>query len=161
MAPSGNRPDRVPSALAVGQTIGEWRLAIQSKLQSQYTLTKATADKSEIVTAGTVVVLKKDDLRLLKVGDRTVPGNSYTNGLDQAELPGRWTTPNMFARTYMAGEKLWLTKILFESGGDGVDLEFLSDPADDNVRYWGTLKFSFPKTSPPTPEQFVALVSQV
>jgi hypothetical protein len=41
-----------------------------------------------------------------------------------------------------------------------VDLEFLSDPFGD-VRYWGTLKFPYPKGSPPTPDDFAKTVAQV
>ena len=39
----------------------DWRSTLQDTLESQYSLTKATADKSSIVTAGAILVLKKDD----------------------------------------------------------------------------------------------------
>jgi hypothetical protein len=65
------------------------------------------------------------------------------------------------ARSFVAGEKLWLTRFLFEPKNDGIVLEFLSDPFDD-ARYWGTLKFSFTKGAPPpTPAEFAKTVSQV
>jgi hypothetical protein len=148
----------VSCACALGQA-PDWRSAIQAKLLSQYTLTKATADRSTIITAGTVIVLKKDDLRLLSLDHRYALGNTYANGVIKQSFLTK-TTPDGAARTFVAGEKLWLTRILFEAKGDGVQLEFLSDPFDD-ARYWGTLKFPFAKGSPPNPDEFANTVAQV
>lgn len=144
---------------AWGQQAQDWRLPVLKRLTSEYTLTKASADRSTIVTAGSVVVLKKDNLKLLTTEHRVVPGNTYTDGAIKPSFLAR-TTPGPAARTFVAGEKLWLTKVLFEPKGDGVVLEFVSDPFDD-VRYWGTLKFPFPKDSRPTPDDFAKTVAQV
>ena len=52
-----------------GQQAGEdWRLSIQKMILSQCRLTKATADKSAIVRAGSVVVLKKKNVGLRTSG---------------------------------------------------------------------------------------------
>jgi len=138
------------------------RLAIQWRLQSQFKITKATADKSTIVTAGTVVVLRKDDLVLYPTSNRFPLVNTYKGGritqgffgtLDKTDRSG-------ITRTFVAGEKLWLTRVVFEPKGDAVDLEFLSDQFGD-VRYWGRLKFPYPKGSPPTPDDFAKTLTQV
>jgi hypothetical protein len=43
--------------------------ALQQKLESQYALTKTTADRNDIVAAGSVLVLQKDNLLMNKVSD--------------------------------------------------------------------------------------------
>ena len=145
---------------AWGQESQDWKLAVLKRLASEGTrTTKASADRSIIVSAGSVFVLKKDDLRLLTTADRVVPGNTYTGGAIKPSFLAR-TTPAPAARTFVTGEKLWLTRVLFEAKGDGLVLEFLSDPFDD-VRYWGTLKFPFPKDSPPTPDDLAKTIAQV
>ena len=145
---------------AWGQQAQDWKLAVLKRLASEGTLTKASADRSTIVSAGSVVVLKKDDLRLLTTAGSSCAGKYLCRrGAIKPSFLAR-TTPAPSARTFVAGEKLWLTKVLFEAKGDGVVLEFLSDPFDD-VRYWGTLKFSFPKDSPPTPDDLAKTIAQV
>jgi hypothetical protein len=140
----------------------DWRRAIQLRLLSQFRLTKATADKSAIVTAGTVIVLKKDDLVLYSTDRRYPPGNTYKEGRITQGFLGALdrTSQEGTTRTFVAGEKLWFTRIAFEAKGNGVELEFLSDPFND-VRYWGTIKFAFPKGSPPDPDDFARAVAQV
>jgi hypothetical protein len=138
------------------------RLAIQWRLQSQFKLTKATADKSTIVSAGTVVVLRKDSLVLYPTDRRYPLANTYKDGRITQGFFGTLDKTNRqgITRTFVAGEKLWFTKVAFEPKGDGVELEFLSDPFGD-VRYWGTLKFPYPKGSLPTPDDFAKTVAQV
>jgi hypothetical protein len=138
------------------------RLAIQWMVQSKFKLTKATADKSAIVAAGTVIVLRKDDLVFYPTDRRYPLANTYKDGRITQGFFGTLDKVNRegITRTFVAGEKVWLTKVAFEPRGDGVDLEFLSDPFGD-VRYWGTLKFPYPKGSPPTPDDFAKTVAQV
>jgi hypothetical protein len=152
------------ASIGLAQPAGEdWRISILKKIQSQVKLTKATADRTSIVSAGSVVVLRKDNLTLYSIANRFPPANSYTNGNIKASFFAASLTRanDGSARTFVSGEKLWLTKILFEPKNDGVVLEFLSDPFGD-ARYWGTLKFGFPKnTAPPDADEFVKLVGQV
>jgi hypothetical protein len=140
----------------------DWRQAVLTKLQSRYKLTKVTADKTTIVTAGSVVVLKKDNLGLFSTESRNTSfGNSYVNGSIKGPFLFSVDVRNGTGRQFVAGEKLWLTKILFEPKNDGIVLEFLSDPFND-VRYSGTLKFPFAKGAPqPSPDNVAALVDQV
>ena len=139
----------------------DWKLSILRTFVSLCKLTKATADKSAIVTAGSVIVLHKDNLVLYSTATRFPPSDSYVNGTIKPGFMSAAYLRNETARAFVAGEKLWVTRILFEPKNDGVVLEFLSDPFDD-ARYWGTLKFSFAKGSPPPgPEEFLKTVAQV
>jgi hypothetical protein len=54
-------------------------------------------------------------------------------------------------RAFATGEKFWVTNV--DVNDDGVVFRFLSDPVDD-VRYFGELKFPFPKKgqTPPADE---------
>jgi hypothetical protein len=138
----------------------DWRSAMLEKLKSQFTLTRATADKSSIVTAGSVLVLKKDGLVMATTELRNPPGSSYENGRIKAGFRASMVTAsrNGSGRVFVAGEKFWLTKV--EIKEDGVSLEFLSDPFDD-VRYEGSLKFPWAKNAPPNPDTLLSTVSQV
>jgi hypothetical protein len=140
----------------------DWRRAIEWRLLSQFKPTKATADKDTILAAGTVIVLRKDDLVLYPTDRRFGPANTYKDAKITQGFFGTLdkTSRSGFTRTFVAGEKLWFTRVVFEAKGDDVNIEFLSDPFGD-VRYWGTLKFPYPKGSPPTPDDFAKTVAQV
>ena len=126
--------------------------AIQQQLLSLYNLTKATADGTDVVTAGAVVVLQKDNLLMCRVNLPIPTPNVYKNGaIDQEGLLGalgRMGTgpqpgggpPN--TRKFVTGEKFFVTKI--EVQKDGVAFQVLSDPFQD-MRYHAVLKFPFAK----------------
>ncbi len=160
---------------------------IQKQLLQFYTPAKATADGTDLVTAGSVLVLQKDNL-LMDAVDQQIPSmNTYnkdkgaiTNGAValkglkafsslMSHLPGAdqlasasgsaATTAGADAtRTFVAGEKFFVTKI--DTRPDSVVFAFISDPIKD-VRYHATLKFPFPKGAVPTPDDVAALVSEV
>lgn len=138
----------------------DWRSVIQDSLESQYPLTKASADKSTIVTAGAVLVLKKDDLVMFTTSSLTPPTNTYKDGRITQGLFGKLgkAANDGTARTFVRGEKFWLTKI--EIKDDGVVFQFLSDPFDD-ARYAAALRFPFAKGSPPSADQIAKTVAQV
>jgi hypothetical protein len=143
---------------------------LQQKLESEYTLTKATADRSDIVTAGAVLVLEKDNLLMYTATTTSPPTNTYKDGkISQGifgiaacrwcrKIPGTASAPNVDTRTFVAGEKFWVTKI--DMHDDGVVFEFFSDPISD-VRYYGLLKFPFPKDKTPTTDAMVNTISEV
>src|ERR1039458_7550944 len=54
--------------------------AIQQKLYTQFKLTTTTADRSDIVTAGDVVVIHKPGLLMYAVASPLPPSNAYKNG---------------------------------------------------------------------------------
>ena len=142
---------------------------LKQALVAAYPLTKATADNTDIVTAGSVLVLEKDNLQMCKVSLPIPTHNYYKNGelaqggfmsvlnkLGNASLGGGQDATT--TRKFVAGEKFWVTQILVEN--DGVTFQFLSDPLQD-VRYHATLKFPFPKGQTPPQDQILATVAQV
>jgi len=145
------------SIILVGASVmanAQDKAAIQQKLTSQYALTKTTADKSDIVTAGAILVLKKDNLVMVDVTSTNVYQNNYKDGkisqnalgkLSRFHLPGvpgvpAAPTSGVAQRTFVAGEKVWVTKI--EVKDNGVNVELYSD-AINNVRYGAVLNFPF------------------
>ena len=145
--------------------------SIEQKLTSEYTLTKAAADRSDIVTAGSILVLEKDGLLMSATTTGSAALNTYKDGKisqgmwKMAKMPGfgslmshSGTGATVQTRTFVAGEKFWVTKISVHD--DGVVLELISDPISD-VRYYSTLKFPFPKGSLPPVEQIDSSVAEV
>jgi len=151
---------------------------IEKKLTETYALTKTTDDKTDIVTAGSVVVLQKDKLVMVTADSAANQcPNTYKDGkLQQGgackttetlkkiplfghSLPGQDKVPN--TRTFVTGEKFWVTKIdVKDSGKDqGVTLEFFTDAIKD-VRYKGTLTVQF-KKGLPSADDALKLVSEV
>ena len=61
---------------------------IQKKLESEYPLTKANYDKTDIVTAGSVVVLQKDKVLMLTASSTNPCRNTYKRGLGQITQSG-------------------------------------------------------------------------
>ncbi|MGA8024859.1 MAG: hypothetical protein WB990_17945, partial [Candidatus Acidiferrales bacterium] len=147
--------------------------SLQSQLEAQYTLTKPTDDKSDIVTAGAVLILEKDKLIMYPTTNQVVPQNTYKDGKlsegafgvhhkvqsfgsfighplpDQAQV-----TP----RTFVTGEKFWVTRIDIDS--DSVTFTLFSDPYSD-IRYDSTLKFIFPHGQVPAADQVLKTVAEV
>lgn len=142
---------------------------LQKQLESNYPLTKATADNTDIVTAGAVLVLQKDNLQMDKVNMPIPTHNFYKNGalnqgglvgflnkLGNASLGGGADAGN--TRKFVAGEKFWVTRI--EVQNDGIEFSLLSDPFQD-VRYHALLKFPYAKGQTPAADEVMATVAQV
>jgi hypothetical protein len=159
------------SCLALNAQTPNTPASIEQKLESQYTITKAAADKSDVVTAGSVLVLKKDGLLMSATTSGSAAQNTYKDGKisqgvwKMAKMPGfgslmshSGTGATVTTRTFVAGEKFWVTKVNVHE--DGVVLELLSDPFSD-VRYYSTLKFPFPKGVYPSPDQIASSVAEV
>ena len=155
--------------IGLASVAGAQSTDLKQALETAYPLTKATADNTEIVTAGAVLVLQKDNLQMCKVNLPIPTHNYYKNGevtqggfmgvlnkLGNASLGGGADATT--TRKFVAGEKFWVTKIEVEN--DGVTLQFLSDPLQD-VRYHAMLKFPFPKGQTPPTDQVLASVAQV
>ncbi len=131
--------------------------AIEKKLQAEYTTTQATADQTDIVTAGSILVLKKGNVIMAPVSGTNYFQNTYKDGritqnaagklvkgLDRfSHLPGAQAPANAPAtRTFVPGEKMWVTKI--ECKDDGLVFQLFTDAFAD-VRYKADLKFYFDK----------------
>ncbi len=153
------------------------KTAIEKKLEAEYALTKTTADRSDIVTAGSVVVLQKDKLLMIAASSSANPcPNTYKDGKLSpnagcktgevlrrmpfgSHIPGADKAPA--TRMFVSGEKFWVTKIDVKDAGKGfaVVMDFFTDAIDD-VRYKGSLTIPF-KQGEPTPDEALKLVREV
>jgi hypothetical protein len=143
--------------------------AIKQTLVSKYALTTATADKTDIVTAGAVLVLKKTDLLTMAVSSKVPSQNTYKDGkinhtgasfMKHAGLIPRvgGMAPSSPTRTFVNGEKVWVTGI--DVRPNEVVFTLFTDAYSD-VRYSATLSFPFPKGSTPSSDQVAAMVGEV
>jgi len=135
--------------------------AIQQKLNSMFKLTTTTADRTDIVTAGDVVVIHQPGVIMFGVGSAIGPTNVYKQGKIGQGLGTQMmmTGKDTLVRRFVPGEKCWVVQISVER--DGVAFVLYSDPYSDN-RYYGTLKVAFAdkKTVPPV-EEFLKTVAEV
>ncbi len=134
--------------------------AIQKKLVSEYALTQPTADLSDIVTAGAILVLQKSNLMMAPISGTNFYQNTYrdgkitqnaagkmTNALSRfSHLPGASAPSAPATRTYVTGEKMWVTKIEFktDSKEDAVIFDLYTDAVAD-VRYKAALRIPIAK----------------
>ena len=133
---------------------------LQKRLTDQYSLSKIAADRSDLVTAGAVLVLQKDGLVMYSSDTGIPPLNIYRDGRLQLSggnlmrglggimlhSQGAMPTSGIQQRKFVSGEKFWVTAINIQQ--DGVVFNVYSDPFNE-VRYYGLLKFPFPKNSVP------------
>lgn len=139
---------------------------IENKLYAKFTLTQATADKTDIVTPGSIIVLRKSGFIMFGLAAQMPPTYLYKDGRLQSGVgnlfkmtmtkDGSDSAPK---RTFVAGEKFWLTEIKVQQ--DAVILSFLSDVYND-VRYRAQIKFPFPakKVVPPT-DVMLSMIDEV
>ena len=147
--------------------------SVQSQLEAKYQLTKPTDDKSDIVTAGSVVILQKDKIIMYATSNQVLPQNTYKAGHlsegafgvhDNVQKFGSFIghPPPQQAQTqsrhFVTGEKFWVTGIAPQS--DGVVFTLFTDAYND-VRYQCTLKFVYPKGSTPSTDDVLKTVAEV
>jgi hypothetical protein len=159
LVPTG--PPPVPQAAT-----GDQKALLQQKLNSQFQLVKTTADGSDIVKAGSVLVLQKDGLLMCNLDTRIPPTSSYKGGKIsfgfgaalawEMEL-GTTNSNDVPQRKFVAGEKFWVKNIDVQD--DGVIFDFYSDPYQD-VRYHGKLKFPFPKHTMPSADDEMKTIAE-
>jgi len=127
---------------------------IQKQLEATYALTTPTADKTDIVTAGAILTLQKDNFLMTEATKADVNHNVYKDGrinhnsadagrkvggfLARAGVPGASNTPSVATRTFVHGEKMWVTKIEVNNGA--VVMELFTDQIGD-YRYHAFLTF--------------------
>lgn len=169
-------------SVGLSAQVGDPAQLIQDKLNSQIKVTKAAADHSDIVTAGDVVVLHKDGLMMCGSTSSYGFSNTYANGVLSANYKNRAkdavrsfglgripvfgagtsatdaANNGCQSRKFVAGEKFWVTG--FTVAKDGIIVGTLSDPYSD-VRYYGEIKFAFPKGSVPPADNFAKTVAEV
>jgi hypothetical protein len=135
--------------------------AIQQRLNSQIHVTRITADRSDIVVPGDVVVIQRPGLVMYAVYSPMPPSNSYKNGKigqgwggfgkDLAigmATPGAGTASDYPHRMFVPEERCWVTGIQVQK--DGVLFQLYSEPYGD-TRFYANLKIPFPdkKVVPP------------
>jgi hypothetical protein len=156
--------------------------ALINQLQKQYPLTKLSADGKDVVTAGSIFTLKKDGLVLTPTDSSDVSGNSYKAGkitqsaagkanekakkvksvLGHFPIPGASSTaaaPTNDTRTFVAGEKLNITKIVVKDGAAVFGL--CSAKAYSDVYYHGSLTFPVDKGTVPAADAMLATTGEV
>jgi len=165
---------------------GDPATLIREKLVSEIRVTKPTADHTDIVTPGDIVLLHKDGLMMCSVSSSYAFSNTYNNGVLEANYKNRAkdAAKSLFkghlpfggggsvadaanngcpSRKFVAGEKFWITGIQLEK--ESILISTLSDPYPDasgnQVRYYGEIKVPFPKGSVPTPDQFSQTVAEL
>jgi hypothetical protein len=150
---------------------GDPKDSLQKALNGQFALTQITNDRSDIVSAGAVLVLQKGGLMMYSTASPMPPLNTYKNGkisqggsgfgrdlLITMAAPGGSTASDYPHRQFAAGEKLWVTGLGVQKGG--IVFNLYSDPYD-GIRYYGQLKLPFEKGSVPTPDQAMARIAEV
>jgi hypothetical protein len=146
---------------------------IREKLEHEYQLTKTNYDKTEIVTAGSVIVLHKDKVLMFAVTTPANPCmNTYRDGKitqnfackvavakPPVPIPGKDKVPA--SQYFVSGQKFWVTKIDVKDTGKehGAVFDFFSDAIND-VRYKGVLTIPFGASSPP-PDEALKIVAEV
>jgi hypothetical protein len=143
---------------AYGQS-GDPKNSLQQTLNSQFPLTKITADRNDIVTVGAVLVLQKNGLTMYSTASPLPPLNTYKNGkISQSfgrDLGITLLAPgNATAKTYP--QRKFVTVIQ----KDGIVFQLYSNP-DNDIRYYGQLKFPFEKGTVPTPDEALTKIADV
>lgn len=153
---------------------------IQKKLVEDYPLTQPTAAFDDIVTAGAVVALQKGPLMMVAVSSSVNPYvATYKNGKLKSGMaaakswrdklsgvPGLSAVPGVAqtgngpsTRTFVVGEKMWVTKI--DTRQDAVVIDLFTDAISD-VRYKTSVTFPYPTKGTIPPAQDVEkLVGEV
>ena len=143
------------------------KATLEQQLESQYMLTTPTADNTDIVTMGSVLILQKKGFSAGAAANRVATQNTYKDGQIKSGaatamrrfggLPGISYIPGVGAaagtaagaagasRDFVNGEKLYVTRISVDRSKDAIAFDLISDSYGDSGRYKGTLAFQFPK----------------
>jgi hypothetical protein len=144
---------------------------IEQWLKAEFKPTTIAADRSEIVTHGTMVVIQKPGLTMYAVDSPMPPLYTYKNGKIGRGLMGfgkdleislrtpGGTSADYSRRPFDSGEKCWITELQVEK--DGVLFQLYSDRFDD-THYYGNLRIPFPsKKEMPSVKTVMQLVGEV
>jgi hypothetical protein len=148
----------VPAAQAQAGSIPE-------RIEATYTLTKPTADLTDIVKPGDVLVLNKDDLFMCAISSAIPSYNTYKNGKIRQSFLNKMkfftasgNAPTVPTRLFVAGETVLLTGV--EMKDDGVQLSLLSQMVNGR-NYKAFLVLPFAKGSTPSADQVMQTLAQV
>lgn len=149
--------------ISIGAQEPNTRGAILQRLEAQYVPTETTDDKSDIVTAGSILTLRKDNLLLVAISSGSVCPNNYKDGrITQGTMAKVTCGPQMSLaskrKIFLAGQKLWVTHIDVKDGS--VVFELYTD-AIGGERFRATLVFPFAKGTIPAPDAVEKVVAEV
>jgi hypothetical protein len=140
--------------------------SLQADLTKQFPITQVANDGS-VVTAGVVLVLQKDGFLTYGINAPLPALNTWKNGKISAGV-GRALTVGMAMknqgatdlpmRKFVTGESFWIIGIAVQK--DAMTFRLLSDPIN-GYRYYGDLKFPFPKGNPPPLDEAVVEINEV
>ncbi len=130
---------------------------LQQALTARYKLSSITADNTMAIT-GSALILKKSGVICAETNNVLVLANTYKNGKIGHGLFGQMASGAAGTRTFVAGEKLWVTGI--EIRTKGVVFSLVSDDYS-GVRYRGSLTFSFPRGETSSAQDALATISEV
>lgn len=155
--------------LVIGAAVQLQAATLEQQLEGEYKLTTPTADNTDIVTMGSVLILQKKGFSAGSVSNKVATQNTYKDGQIKSGaatavrrfgglpgisyIPGVGTAAGTAAgaaggsRDFVNGEKLYVTKITVDRGKDTVEFDMISDSYGDAGRYKGSLKIQFPKKS--------------
>ncbi len=145
------------------------KTSLQQALNGQFTLTKVSKDKVDIVSAGSILVLPKDGLTMYSTASPMPPLNTYKNGKISQGMGGfgrdlaigitGGSAPTDYPRRkFVTGETFWVAGVSVVK--DGIVLDLYSDPFDE-VRYYAQLKIPFDKRTVPSPDDALAKIAEV
>ncbi len=143
------------------------KATLEQQLESEYKITTPTADNTDLVTTGSVLILQKKGFSAGAASSRVVTMNTYKDGQIKSgaatavrrfgglpgisSIPGVGTAAGTAAgaaggsRDFVNGEKLYVTQITVDRGKDGIVFDLISDAYGDAGRFKGSLRFQFPK----------------
>jgi hypothetical protein len=163
------------AVLAMGFSLAQAQApksTLEEQLSSQYKLTTLTADNSNIVTMGSVLILQKRGFSAGAVSNKVPTQNTYKDGQIKGDatttarrlgglsslgripgLGGLGGAANSAvsaagpSRDFVNGEKLYITRIAVDRSKDAVIFDLMSDAFGNAGRYKASLAFQFPKGS--------------
>jgi hypothetical protein len=152
------------SPFAQAQT-PETKESLQKKLQARYKLTKLTADKTGLVTAGAILTLKKDGFLMVPSTSTLSCVNQYKGekitigALARASCDVGARHAGGAPRKFVEGEKLNVTVISVSE--KSVLFELYSKDAYADVYYRAGLSFPIEKGSLPSADELLAATGEV
>ena len=140
---------------------------LEQQLESEYKITTPTADNTDLVTTGSILILQKKGFSAGEASSKVATMNTYKDGQIKSgaatairrfgglpgisSIPGVGTAAGTAAgaaggsRDFVNGEKLYVTQITIDRNKDGIIFDLISDSYGDSGRFKGLMRFQFPK----------------
>jgi hypothetical protein len=148
------------------------RSTLQQRLTKQYALATVAKDRSTVLTAGTTLILQRDNLLMYSGSCPTLGVNAYKNGKviqpagskflhdlgGSMRMQGGATTADCPQRKFTRGTYLFVTRT--DVVKDGVVFQLFATP-ENEAPYYAELKFPFEKNSVPPAGEELATIGEV